>query len=101
MFFWKLENLAQLHIGNCPGLGLQQPIDPGWELQQPIELPIAQAASAAGSWAGPGPGPDRLGLKCYLAWGGTRVVGWGGGKGGGKSIANPTSGPLFPCGGLI
>ena len=38
----------------------------------PIELPR--------SWAGPGPGPDRLGLKCYLAWGGTRVVG-GGGKG--------------------
>ena len=24
---------------------------------------------------GPGPRPDRLGLKCYLAWGGTRVVG--------------------------
>ena len=29
----------------------------------------------------PGPGTDRLGLKCYLAWGGTRVV-WGGGGGG-------------------
>ena len=29
----------------------------------------------------PGPGPDRLGLKCYLAWRGTRVVG-GGEKGG-------------------
>ena len=27
------------------------------------------------------PGPDRLGLKCHLAWGETRVVG-GGGKGG-------------------
>ena len=38
---------------------------------------LFQAASAAGSWAGPGPGPDRLGLKCYLAWGGARVVGWG------------------------
>ena len=25
----------------------------------------------------PGPGPDRLGLKCYLAWGGTGVVGGG------------------------
>ena len=25
-----------------------------------------------------GPGPDRVGLKCYLAWGGTRVVGKGG-----------------------
>ena len=36
-----------------------------------------QAASAAGSWAGPGPGPDRLGLKCY--W----LGGWGGGVGGG------------------
>ena len=29
---------------------------------------------------GPGPGPDRLGLKCYLAKGGTRVVGGGGGE---------------------
>ena len=29
----------------------------------------------AGSWAGPGPGPPRLGLKCYLAWGGP---GWRG-----------------------
>ena len=34
-----------------------------------------QAAPAAGSQAGPGPRPDRLGFKCYLAWGGTRVVG--------------------------
>ena len=42
---------------------------------------LAQAASAAGSWAGPGPGPDRLGLKCYLAWGGTRVVVVGGERG--------------------
>ena len=24
-----------------------------------------------------GPAPNRLGLKCYLAWGGTRVVGGG------------------------
>ena len=29
----------------------------------------------AGSWAGPGPGPPWLGLKCYLAWGGP---GWRG-----------------------
>ena len=28
----------------------------------------------------PGPGPDRLGLKCYLAWGGSQG-GWGGGGG--------------------
>ena len=35
----------------------------------------------AGVLGRPGPGPDRLGLKCYLAWGGTRVVGGGGGKG--------------------
>ena len=28
-----------------------------------------------------GPGPDRLGLKCYLAWGGGEVGGWGGAKG--------------------
>ena len=29
----------------------------------------------------PGPGPDRLGLKCYLAWGGTGVVVGGGERG--------------------
>ena len=29
----------------------------------------------------PGPGPDRLGLKCYLAWGGSQGGGGGGGKG--------------------
>ena len=34
-----------------------------------------------------GPGPDRVGLKCYLAWGGTRVVGWGGGAGAGDGGA--------------
>ena len=27
-----------------------------------------------GGWGAKGPGPDRLGLKCYLASGGTRVV---------------------------
>ena len=26
----------------------------------------------------PGPGPDRLGLNCYLAWGGNQGGGWGG-----------------------
>ena len=40
-----------------------------------LYCPIGDRVTAAGSWAGPGPGPDRLGLKCYLAWGGTRVVG--------------------------
>ena len=41
----------------------------------PIALPIVLRQQ-------PGPGPDRLGLKCYLAWGGTRVVGGGGKRGG-------------------
>ena len=49
----------------------------------------SQAASAAGSWAGPGPGPDRLGLKCYLASLGTRVVG------GGKGVISCTSNITF------
>ena len=31
--------------------------------------------------AAKGPGPDRLGLKCYLAGGGTRVVGPNGNNG--------------------
>ena len=42
-----------------------------------IELPIDR------SWFKMllSPGPDRLGLKCYLAWGGGEVGGWGGAKG--------------------
>ena len=31
-------------------------------------IPAYSALAAAESWAGPGPGPDRLGLKCYLAF---------------------------------
>ena len=42
---------------------------------QGTQGPETKPGTPAGSWAGPGPGPDRLGLKCYLAWGGTGVVG--------------------------
>ena len=34
---------------------------------------LAHAVRSNALW--PGPGPGRLGLKCYLAWGGARVVG--------------------------
>ena len=46
-----------------------------------IELLVLRVQSCVSSrvLGRPGPGPDRLGLKCYLAWGGTRVV--VGGKG--------------------
>ena len=42
--------------------------------------------------AGPGPRPDRLGLKCYLPLGGTRVVG-GGEKGWGTAPPSPSPPP--------
>ena len=40
--------------------------------------PIGPGSPAAGSQAGPGPGPDRLGLKCY--WLGGEPGWWGGGE---------------------
>ena len=43
----------------------------------------------------PGPGPDRLGLKCYLAWGGTRVVVVVGGKGVISCTSNITFHPWY------
>ena len=48
----------------------QNPVEPVHDL-----LPSCVSSRVLGR---PGPGPDRLGLKCYLAWGGTRVVGRGG-----------------------
>ena len=66
-------------IAYWPYCSLVEPIGPVIPVLAPDRT---GASSAAGSWAGPGPGLDWLGLKCYLAWGGTRVVGWGrGGKG--------------------
>ena len=51
-----------------------------WTFPPPTTLVAYWIAHCIASCIGQGPGPDQLGLKCYLARGGTRVVG-GGGKG--------------------
>ena len=67
MQFSKCQCFIQLSIELPIVLPIVLPI--GLPIELPIELPIVSPIEL------PGPGPDRLDIKCYLAWEGTRVVG--------------------------
>ena len=50
MFFLIWQNLAQLHIGYCPGVGLLVPIGPS---KGSLLARVRDPYSGQGSWAGP------------------------------------------------